>query len=162
MSLTRTLDLHGTKHVQVLQKLEDFYLWKGKNTSSESIIITGDSVVMREIAMDFLDKYDFKYSSAEAAQELNNLRNQHGTPSPLALLLSSQHLAKRPTSEITAEDIKDAKAEIENSIQKQLERVNTVDVKDLIKINPLAVGQVLIQNPEYAALVCKLIHDNVS
>ena len=61
MPITRTLDLHGTKHVQVLQKLEDFYLWKGKNTSSESIIITGDSVVMREIAMDFLDKYDFKY-----------------------------------------------------------------------------------------------------
>ena len=57
----RILDLHGTKHVQVLQKLEDFYLWKGKNTSSESIIVTGDSVVMREIAMDFLDKYDFKY-----------------------------------------------------------------------------------------------------
>ena len=59
--MPRTLDLHGMKHVHVLQKLEDFYLWKGKSTSSESIIITGDSIVMREIAMDFLDKYDFNY-----------------------------------------------------------------------------------------------------
>jgi len=59
--MPRTLDLHGTKHINVLDKLEDFYLWKGKSISSESIIVTGDSVVMREIAMDFLDKYDFKY-----------------------------------------------------------------------------------------------------
>jgi hypothetical protein len=60
MKKKTTLDLHGVKHVNVEDKLIDFFFWHGFDHKGVNIII-GNSQKMQDLVMDFLDKYEFKY-----------------------------------------------------------------------------------------------------
>lgn len=58
--LSKTLDLHGTRHEKVVLCLENFYFWQGRDTSY-STIITGNSPEMQAIVSKWLDNYQFSY-----------------------------------------------------------------------------------------------------
>jgi len=55
-----TLDLHGTQHSEVEDKLVEFYFWENVEPSN-SLIITGNSQKMRQIVTEWLDKYEYNY-----------------------------------------------------------------------------------------------------
>lgn len=61
------LDLHGLKHHEVEDRVEDFIL----KTDTPFRIITGNSEEMKRITLRLLDHYDFKfYSPAHNAGEI--------------------------------------------------------------------------------------------
>ena len=55
-----TLDLHGVKHLEVEDKLIDFYFWRGTNPK-DTIIITGNSAAMKKIVTEWLEENEFEY-----------------------------------------------------------------------------------------------------
>ena len=55
-----TLDLHGTKHAEVRDKLLQYFFWE-KPGYKQYTIITGNSKKMQELVFEFLDKYEYKY-----------------------------------------------------------------------------------------------------
>ena len=55
-----TLDLHGTKHTEVEDKLTRYFFWD-KPGYNQYTIITGNSKKMQELVFEFLDKYEYKY-----------------------------------------------------------------------------------------------------
>jgi DNA-nicking Smr family endonuclease len=57
--MKRTLDLHGIKHSEVPQMVDQF-LWEQIQKKSTSVeIITGNSNIMKEIVKKSLTDYDF-------------------------------------------------------------------------------------------------------
>ena len=55
-----TLDLHGTKHAEVEDKLTRYFFWE-KPGYRQYTIITGNSKVMQKLVLKFLDKYEYSY-----------------------------------------------------------------------------------------------------
>jgi len=55
-----TLDLHGTKHAEVEDKLTRYFFWE-KPGHRQYTIITGNSKVMQNLVFKFLDKYEYSY-----------------------------------------------------------------------------------------------------
>ena len=55
-----TLDLHGTKHTEVEDKLTRYFFWDQPG-HNQYTIITGNSKKMQEIVFKWLDKYEYKY-----------------------------------------------------------------------------------------------------
>ena len=55
-----TLDLHGTRHAEVKEKLLQYLFWE-KPGHKQYTIITGNSKKMQELVFEFLDKYEYKY-----------------------------------------------------------------------------------------------------
>ncbi len=55
--MKKNLDLHGIKHEFADNMIEDFILL----TKPPFTIITGNSLIMRNKALDLLNKYDFKW-----------------------------------------------------------------------------------------------------
>ena len=54
------LDLHGTKHSEVKDKLIDFYFWGGINPK-DTLIVVGNSSVMQKIVTEWLKENEFEY-----------------------------------------------------------------------------------------------------
>ena len=55
-----TLDLHGTKHAEVKDKLTRYFFWD-KPGHKHYTIITGNSHKMRGLVTEWLDKHEYKY-----------------------------------------------------------------------------------------------------
>jgi len=55
-----TLDLHGTRHTEVEDKLTRYFFWD-KPGHKQYTIITGNSHKMRGLVIEWLDKYEYKY-----------------------------------------------------------------------------------------------------
>ncbi len=55
-----TLDLHGTRHTEVKDKLTRYFFWD-KPGHKQYTIITGNSKKMQEIVFKWLDKHEYKY-----------------------------------------------------------------------------------------------------
>jgi hypothetical protein len=55
-----TLDLHGTKHTEVEDKLTRYFFWDQPG-HNQYTIITGNSKKMQEIVFEWLNKYEYKY-----------------------------------------------------------------------------------------------------
>ena len=55
-----TLDLHGTKHTEVEDKLTRYFFWDQPG-HNQYTIITGNSKKMQEIVFEWIDKYEYKY-----------------------------------------------------------------------------------------------------
>ena len=55
-----TLDLHGTRHADVRDKLTHFFFWEYPNCS-EYVIITGNSIKMKKIVINWLEKHKYCY-----------------------------------------------------------------------------------------------------
>lgn len=55
-----TLDLHGTKHSEVISKLSRYLFWE-KPGWSQYKIITGDSSKMRKIVIKWLEDHEYSY-----------------------------------------------------------------------------------------------------
>ena len=63
MKTDLVLDLHGVKHVDVVDSLENFFFF-ANNTQYKSIeIIIGNSLEMKRITTSWLDKNNFVYFS---------------------------------------------------------------------------------------------------
>ena len=57
------LDLHGVKHADVVDQLENFFFY-ANNTQYKSVeIITGHSLEMKRLTTAWLDKHDYVYFS---------------------------------------------------------------------------------------------------
>lgn len=54
------LDLHGIAHKNILNELINFYFWEGNGSST---IITGKSVKMKEIVIEWLEENGFFYET---------------------------------------------------------------------------------------------------
>jgi len=52
------LDLHGVNHGDVETSLERFFFWEG---NSEGVVITGNSKIMKDKVIEWLDSNDFYY-----------------------------------------------------------------------------------------------------
>jgi DNA-nicking Smr family endonuclease len=64
---TKTLDLHGIKHVEV-SKLVDQFIWENMKSKSQEVeIITGISDQMKLIVINTINDYGFSY-----IEEFNN------------------------------------------------------------------------------------------
>lgn len=57
MKLAR-IDLHGLRHSEVEAALADAFFWRN---IKEATVITGNSVKMKEIVIDWLKKHDYNY-----------------------------------------------------------------------------------------------------
>ena len=58
---TKTLDLHGIKHVEV-SKLVDQFIWENMKSKSQEVeIITGISDQMKLIVINTINDYGFSY-----------------------------------------------------------------------------------------------------
>jgi hypothetical protein len=55
-----TLDLHGTRHAEVEDKLTRYFFWD-KPGHKQYTIITGNSHKMRGLVTEWLDRYEYKY-----------------------------------------------------------------------------------------------------
>ena len=55
-----SLDLHGTKHKDVEDRLTRFFFWE-KPGYNQYTVITGNSKKMQEIVFEYLDKHEYKY-----------------------------------------------------------------------------------------------------
>lgn len=55
-----TLDLHGVKHKDVVDKLTDHFFWSTPDSSQYRIII-GNSQKMQDIVVEWLEEYEYKY-----------------------------------------------------------------------------------------------------
>jgi len=55
-----TLDLHGTKHAEVEDKLTRYFFWDQPGHKHYTVI-TGDSPKMRTLVTEWLKKYEYKY-----------------------------------------------------------------------------------------------------
>lgn len=55
-----TLDLHGTKHAEVEDKLTSYFFWE-KPGHRQYTIITGNSKKMQELVFEWLERYEYKY-----------------------------------------------------------------------------------------------------
>ena len=53
-----TLDLHGTRHTEVEDKLTRYFFWD--KPGQTSILLTGNSKKM-QLVFEWLDKYEYKY-----------------------------------------------------------------------------------------------------
>ena len=60
---TPKLDLHGLKHREVFSIVEDFIL--EKQYDLPALIITGNSIRMKTIVINFLKEYNFNYSEGD-------------------------------------------------------------------------------------------------
>ena len=60
--IMKTLDLHGVKHADVPQLIDQF-IWEQMNKNSKEIeIVTGISQTMKEVVIKTLKDYDFNYN----------------------------------------------------------------------------------------------------
>lgn len=58
------LDLHGIRHDQVISLL-DYFIWENMKLDSGAVkIITGNSIMMKEIVHDIADEYGLKVEEA--------------------------------------------------------------------------------------------------
>jgi polyhydroxyalkanoate synthesis regulator phasin len=70
-----------------------------------------------------------------------------------------------PHQLINESDVKAAITEGYGSINSQTKHLNSNakgDIRDLFRINPMAVGQVLARNPEFAGIACEIINEIAS
>jgi|11_taG_2_1085331.scaffolds.fasta_scaffold46064_2 DNA-nicking Smr family endonuclease len=58
--LSSSLDLHGLKHKEVEERLEQFFFWE-KPGYKQYKIITGNSYEMKRIVTRWLDKHEYYY-----------------------------------------------------------------------------------------------------
>jgi DNA-nicking Smr family endonuclease len=54
------IDLHGVKHAQVKEKLEEFFQTQVKKTNSQIKIITGQSDIMKKIVKEAAEEFGFE------------------------------------------------------------------------------------------------------
>ena len=62
-----TLDLHGTKHTEVEDKLTRYFFWDQPG-HKQYTIITGNSRKMREIVFEWLDKHESTQQTHQETQ----------------------------------------------------------------------------------------------
>lgn len=91
----------------------------------------------------------------QAAEALEN--SSEISTDELLLMASSLKSKKR----IQARDVLEAQTEVTALMLKQFNEVKTLDLNELVKTNPAAIGQVLLQNPELSPLVCRAIQNIV-
>jgi len=60
MSPNNILDLHGVKHSQVINKLNQYFFWDRPGYKNYEII-TGDSEEMRAIVITWLGEHEYDY-----------------------------------------------------------------------------------------------------
>lgn len=60
MMQSSSLDLHGTKHKDVEDKLTKFFFWE-KPGYNQYTVITGNSYQMKEIVTEWLEKHEYSY-----------------------------------------------------------------------------------------------------
>lgn len=72
------------------------------------------------------------------------------------LLLFTKTLKDKKT--INKKDILDAQTEVKGLLESQIQSVRNMNLKELVKTNPAALGKVLLERPELTAIVCNTIN----
>lgn len=57
----KELDLHGLTHEEAVLKAEDFVLLESQDELFECKLITGNSMKMKSVIVEMLERYDFKW-----------------------------------------------------------------------------------------------------
>jgi hypothetical protein len=72
------------------------------------------------------------------------------------LLLFTKTLKDKKT--ISKKDILDAQTEVKGLLEGQIQSVRNMNLKELVKTNPAALGKVLLERPELTAIICNTIN----
>jgi hypothetical protein len=59
---------------------------------------------------------------------------------------------------ISKKDVLDAQTEVKGLLEGQIQSVRNMNLKELVKTNPAALGKVLLERPELTAIVCNTIN----
>jgi hypothetical protein len=87
---------------------------------------------------------------AKIDPEKRNLKSQD------ELLLFTKALKDK--KHITESDVIKAKNEVKGLLEDQMKEVRNMKLAELVKTNPAALGQVLLDNPELTVVVCNIIN----
>lgn len=86
----------------------------------------------------------------KTAPEKRDLKSQD------ELLLFTKTLKDKKT--IKKQDVLDAQKEVKDLLEGQIQSVRNMNLKELVKTNPAALGKVLLERPELTAIVCNTIN----
>lgn len=86
----------------------------------------------------------------KVAPEKRDLKSQD------ELLLFTETLKDKKT--INKKDILDAQKEVKGLLEGQIQSVRSMNLKELVKTNPAALGIVLLERPELTAIICNTIN----
>lgn len=113
--------------------------------------------VENEVLKQFLPS-DRKKSSQSVAEYLNERKKTslENLKSQDELLLFTSALKDKKS--ISAIDVIKAQSEVTGLMKDQLKAIRSMDLKELVKTNPAALGQILLNNPEWTPFVCESIH----
>lgn len=84
------------------------------------------------------------------APEKRNLKSQD------ELLLFTKTLKDKKS--ISSKDILEAQKEVKGLLEEQMQSVRKMNLKELVKTNPAALGQVLLNRPELTPVICNIIN----
>lgn len=73
-----------------------------------------------------------------------------------ALLKNTKALQDKKT--ITSADILKAQSEVKNLLEDQLQKIRSMDLEELVKTNPAAIGKILLENPEMTPFICDVVN----
>lgn len=59
---------------------------------------------------------------------------------------------------ISKKDVLDAQTEVKGLLEGQIQSVRNMNLKELVKTNPAALGKVLLERPELTAIICNTIN----
>ena len=100
-------------------------------------------------------KSSFDQDPVTVASQLTQDKKNNHPDSPNNLLLFTETLKNKKS--ISGSDVLNAQAEIAELMSRQLSATRNLNLEDLVKTNPAAIGQVLMEHPEWAPLVCQSI-----
>ncbi len=170
-----TLEELKTKSLEQSQRniAKTYFFWERRIENQKLPITASD--VCKNISCSEKEKSIFAEAQATLTQEtpaseqrldakklaeaLTNKKSRPAERSTDELLLFTNALKDR--NQIEAKDILNAQTEITSLMLKQFNEVKSLDFNELVKTNPAAIGQVLLQNPEWTPLVCRAISNIV-
>lgn len=117
----------------------------------------------KEVENDFLNKWP-ESERNKKPQDIAILLNEKLKIAPEKRDLKSQDelllftKTLKDKKSISSKDILAAQKEVKNLLEDQMQSVRKMNLKDLVKTNPAALGQVLLDQPELTPVICNIIN----
>ena len=109
------------------------------------------------------EKSRLKTAEEEALKTLP-ANEQNKSPSEIAKFTDKQDQLLKYTNtlqnkkSISPDDVLKAQSEVKNLLADQLKKIRSMNLEDLVKTNPAAIGKVLLENPELTPVICRMIN----